>query len=428
MKKMMFTLMSLLLCMMMVLTACGGDTTTTAAGGGTTTTPAPGGTTTTTTTQDGGTTTTTWWAPPVQGTTTQKPGGSDPVTLTEFSLSVNTNGKKVKVTGRDTVSAAAGGATMNSSASSLEFTVILTSASDVKVETTSTSDLWFTVYIDGVRQAKRVNFKSSAKVQTVATALAKGTHTIRLVRETEAGKGAFVVSKLHFAGVFGAKPVNKDLYIEFVGDSITCGTGNLHGYLNASDLATILANKTGACVGGSGDNNPTTEQDASNSYAFLTAEALGADASLVCQTGIGLQNGWNPTTMRDYYKRVAGGANYDFTTARKPDVVVINLGTNDFMCGADTGLFKQAVKDFIEEIRTYYNDPDLKIVWVAGMMNQSMQATAQEAINELSDANIYMKLDLPANREGHNGHPLYPTHQAAATALADFIRNTVLAD
>ncbi len=338
------------------------------------------------------------------------------------------NSGALKVTGRDTVSMT--GATMNSSASTLEFNVVLNTVSDVRVTTTSGNNIWFTVYVDGVRQAKRVNFTSSAKTQTVAQNLSAGTHTIRLVRQTEAGKGAFTVTGFEFAGTFGAKPANKDLYIEFIGDSITCGTGNLHGYLNASDLTAILPSKIGACVGASGDNNPTAEQDASRSYAFLTAEELGADASLVCETGIPLVKGWwnGCPLIRDYYKKNTNGSAFDFANARKPDVVVINIGTNDAMCGADATTFKQAVKDFIAEIRTYYNDPDLKIVWVAGMMNQSMQSSAQSAINELNDANVFMKLDLPANREGHNAHPLYPTHESAAQALATFIKTTVLAD
>jgi hypothetical protein len=109
-----------------------------------------------------------------------------------------------------------------------------------------------------------------------------------------------------------------------------------------------------------------------------------------------------------------------------PDIVVINLGTNDHGKGASPAQFKAGVKALINLVRSTYGD-DVKIVWVANMMGGCMQAYSKTVIDELGgkSAGLYL-CSLTENRDGGLAHPSKAAHAAAATALAKFISNNVL--
>jgi lysophospholipase L1-like esterase len=422
MKKMMTMLMALLLCAVMLFTACS-ETPATTTPAATTTTPAA----TTTTTPEATTTTTTT----TTSTTTKGGGGQQPVSLTTYNLN---SSSQVKVTGRQT--SLASGIALDHSAATAEFNVTVTAKSDIKVTMSSSATVYFTVFMynEGTPNnitTKRVCFTNSEKTQTIATSINPGRYNIRLVRNTEAAKGNFTLASISLAGSLRTKTANKSLYIEFIGDSITCGTGNLHKFLNASDPLTILPSASGSCIGPQGDNNPTVEQDASRGYAYLTAQALGADLSQVCQTGIGVYGGWGQ--MKDVVDKTAtnrSGATY--TPTRKPDLVVINLGTNDGYTHGSAEYddeFKAAVKALIAQVRTLYNDPNLKVLWAVGMMNGGRPSVAAEAIREMQnagDSNVYIFTGFTANSGGHNNHPTYLAHQNAAQALSNYIRQNIL--
>ncbi len=412
----------LLLSFALSLTACGDDPQTTTPS--TSTTPAPATTSSALTTPSVSST------PSASSTTSmQTPTPVDPNAMQTYELTASS---PVKVTGRQTVLNT--GLALDHSASGVEFNVTLTAPSDVNATMAAGDGIFFTVYIDGVRQDKRIQFTAMrGTTQTLAKQLSVGTHNIRLVRETENAKGAFTLASLSFKGVFAEKPQDKPYYIEFLGDSITCGTGNLHKYLEgATNPYEIMANQNGTCTDTMGDNNPTDEQSATYSYAFLAAEALGADASLICRTGIGLIGGWG-STMPDYFEFTSAIRDETITGVyipdQKPDLVVINLGTNDVYTH-DSGTynedFKIAVKWLIQIIRWKYNDSDLKILWTSGMMNHAKKALVQQAIDEMNDENLYTFFDYASTAGGHNGHPTYPAHQAAAELLAAYIRENIL--
>ncbi|URJ59340.3 SGNH/GDSL hydrolase family protein [Paenibacillus polymyxa] len=116
---------------------------------------------------------------------------------------------------------------------------------------------------------------------------------------------------------------DKPLKVEFIGDSITSGEGTI-GAKDETDWVPMLFT-------------------ALRNYTAITAEALDADYRVFSQSGWGVLTGWdnNPdTNIPAYYEQVCGvltgernealGAfsDHDFTSWQ-PDVVVVNLGTND---------------------------------------------------------------------------------------------------
>ena len=121
----------------------------------------------------------------------------------------------------------------------------------------------YTVYIDGVRQERiqaEGNVADSGTVNvTVAKDLPRGVHEIKICRSNPAEKGSETVKSITMKGVpCEDKPKQKDLLIEFLGDSLTAGLGNLD-FENGSFDAEF--------------------SDSTQTYAYFTAEAFGADFS-----------------------------------------------------------------------------------------------------------------------------------------------------
>ena len=355
----------------------------------------------------------------------------DPNRITEYALDSKS---PVLVTGR-TVELAAG-IGLDLSAASMRF--YTSRAGDVSLSGTvgGNCELYFTVYVDGERICDRVMFPKGESTQLIAKDLSDEKHLVEIVRQTEGQYGVFTADKLVLKGcTLGEKPAERKLYIEFIGDSITCGSGVLCKYITEEDMMTYLPEQTGDCLYDIGEGQ-WREEDVTHSYAYLTARALNADCSFISYSAIGLMRSWMNLgfNAQDLYKKGAylreGGDVYDFSNARKPDFVVVNLGTNDIglMNGGKGGYvgkitdaeYKQAVKNFINQIRTSYGDPDLKIVWAVGLMGSATYALAQEAIEEMNDDRLYTYKFMPA-KDGHREHPCMKQGATAAKALRVFL-------
>ena len=230
--------------------------------------------------------------------------------------------------------------------------------------------------------------------------------------------------------------------LEFVGDSLTSGEG-LVGAIQETDWVPSLFS-------------------ASRTWAKRTADLLDADFRLISQSGWGVRSGWDnhpAHTLPSIYERVCGPAlgaenermgtqaANDFQ-AWQPDAVIINLGTNDASAmrnppwrGPDGRTFRQtgdaaglelftaAAVDFLKALRRH--NPDAKLVWVYGMVEDPLGSTLAEAVlrfrGETGDKDACY-LQLPAaTREtmGSRQHPGPLCHQAAAEAMAEFLRSVL---
>ena len=118
------------------------------------------------------------------------------------------------------------------------------------------------------------------------------------------------------------------------------------------------------------------------------------------------------------------GTDYDF--ALQPDVIVINLGTNDATnSDLDLTAFQAGVVDFIELVRQ--NNPNAQILWAYGMRSDKMTAQVAAAIeaavaqiNEAGDSNVYyLPLELAADM--HLNHPTAAAYAPAGELLIEKI-------
>lgn len=340
------------------------------------------------------------------------PTPTEPDRKTAYSVVENIS--KIKVHGRSET--LTDGITCDFSACGIEFTVVgkgdvyvtITNGRNTSVDTSKSDDAYFTVYINGVRQDGRPKVASGETTDLrVATLAAEGTYVIKLIKQTEIKNGLCVIKNVTFEGTLGDRPADKDLYIEFLGDSITSGYGNL--WTSSSD-------------GAAADSD---NKDATKAYSYLTAEALGADHSLISCGGVGVTLGWRSFLAKDLFSKQSYHRNQTkaYTPVKTPDLIVINLGTNDQTKNANRTEFKADVQSYIQLVRSTYGS-DVKIVWAYGMMMDGYQSEILAAISELGgeSAGLY-SVKLTQNTAAGGGHPSTSGHATASAELVAFIRN-----
>ena len=304
------------------------------------------------------------------------------------------------------------------SGTGIELCGIFFSPIELEIYTTIEKDgcdfAYFTVYIDGKRLDTR--FGASVGCSSLIIELESyGEHTVKIVKQTESNYNLCTLRSLSFEGELLDAPKNKEKYIEYIGDSLSCGMGNL---------------------GKKGVPEPQTSkwEDVTQGYTYMSAEMLDADYSILSESGIGLAGSWFDPLFDFYtaysYKRDKN-VKYDF--ARVPDLVMINLGTNDFYLNCDLGIcqlddVKTKVKEFISLVRASYKK-DIPILWVGKFMflGEKYLNIIDTAIEELSgeSAGIY-RLNVTQSAGGAQGHPDLSGHKTACEQVVSFVRENNL--
>jgi lysophospholipase L1-like esterase len=274
----------------------------------------------------------------------------------------------------------------------------------------------------------RVEVRKDTTLYEVARDLAPGEHTVVLTKRTESSVGSNKFAGFQIRGSLLEPPARPARRLEFIGDSMTCGYGNE------------------VSIPAPPDGNPNTgfhsiNENHDKTFAALTARALGAENLTVCYSGRGVYRNYDGTfteTIPLVYDRVVP----DLTTPvwnfnqYVPDVVVINVGTNDLnKPAADETAFKKAYKDFVTRIRGNY--PNAKIVCVVGVMLNDWYPSGEKAwtkaqtwvsavvqdFNSRGDSQVYyLKLEPQMPPYGEDWHPTAATHQRMADTLVPFIR------
>lgn len=224
-----------------------------------------------------------------------------------------------------------------------------------------------------------------------------------------------------------APKFRKERQIEFIGDSITCGYGN-----EAESPA---------------DGFDSAQENGLLTYGYMTAENLGMEPMITAISGIGLISDYTGTVgiKEDYLlmHEVYGYSDTNFEMRRgfdeltpwdfrrKSDIIVINLGTNDYSyTGRNEDLqleFENAYYKFLGQVRS--KNPDAKIICTMGIMGaelfEEIENAAIQYREDFGDENIFvMKFDYQSEEDGYGGdyHPTAATHRKAAEKLTEFIR------
>ena len=296
---------------------------------------------------------------------------------------------------------------MSMTASGFEFKA--TCEGDITFRLTSSASGYIDVIVDeDFNNALRITIDGPGKF-TADTNMSAGVHKIRIVRASEHNFGYFTFKSVTINGAkYGAPPAEKGLKLEFYGDSITAGYGNIS----------------------SGSGKWSWQfQDGYQTYASYCAQELDADFSAIAASGHGVIAGNDNRTklISTYWDKTGiNGGTWDFSY--DADIVVINLGTNDhsyfnnkkIVC--DETEFKNGCRSFISNIRS--RNDDCQIIWVYGMnwMGDSDYQKIPTWLGELDGEYDYLNVvKISTGQSGGDSHPNVAQHKAAGKILADYI-------
>lgn len=276
---------------------------------------------------------------------------------------------------------------------------------------------YVTVIVDGEDYKTAKAYALDSKDKLIKIELDEGVHTVKVLKRSEALRSRAFLRALDTDGVFLLPDARRERYIEFYGDSITCGYGN-------------MTNDT---------NEPftTAKENGLGTYAFMTAEALGAEASVMSRSGIAVNNNVNLDSLRlpDLVGRRSFTDSAAYNSPRIPDAVVIYGGVNDLnyiRAATDTAEKNKRHEEFVNKYVAMLNEllskyPGVTVFCCSNMYNEGgyMGVLIKQAINKVgSDKVIYVTLPakLESDGVGSQGHPTYASHQKAAATLTDTIK------
>lgn len=265
------------------------------------------------------------------------------------------------------------------------------------------------IAIDG-QPAYRVKLSGHAETLTIS-GTGKPDHIVSICKDTEAGNGWLALGGVFAAALLppSALPVRK---IEFIGNSITTGTG--------MDLSGIPCDK----------GEWYDQHNAWMSYGARTARALNAQWHLTAVAGIGLIHSCcNLTiTMPEVFDKMDLRDNtgaWDFSRYR-PDVVTITLGQNDGV--QDSTVFCGAYLRFIGQVRRQY--PTAQIVCLTSPMGNATLTSALKrylggivgAAGRSGDSRVHSYFYSRQYSHGCGGHPDLAEHEQIAGELTAYLK------
>ena len=292
---------------------------------------------------------------------------------------------------------------------------------------------YFMAQIDEAEPFKVAFRGERDSVVTLATALPDGRHLVRLMYVIEGYEffpefWGFVLDEGRQLVDAPALPSRK---IEFIGNSITCGYGN-EGLKKEEGFDYATENHY-------------------YSYASIVARNLQAQHWVVARSGIGAYRNYagpktgNPESNMPVQYEYTGYAwkpelrqeatflqeKWDFSRYQ-PDVVCINLGTNDISTpNYDISLLKQGYQKLLKMVRQH--NPKAKIVFLTGSMlyHQELQL-AKRLLDEVTteahkagDKEVYRFDMAPINGNkyyGNDWHPNIYQDEKMANELTPYLR------
>lgn len=259
------------------------------------------------------------------------------------------------------------------------------------------------------------------------------THVITLRKLSENAAGKIICNGFLGDGcIEKAANREKKLQIEFIGDSITCGFGNM---TQERDRAFY-----------------TSEENGWMSHAAIAGRLLDAEVQMISCSGITLsemlnKEVWELPGMCSIYsytdwfmeKELQKNMYSEWNFKEHPkDVIVINLGTNDSAMidlygdiQAGIRLFEETYYKFLETVRKKNGEAPWIICTLGPLdyfLYDSIEKTARRFSSEKNDEKIrcfkYMKVRL-GEGFGACAHPSLLTQERMGREIAEYIQELV---
>ena len=282
---------------------------------------------------------------------------------------------------------------------------------------------YYMVEIDEAKPFK-TQCPENDSIMAIAEGLTQGVHNVTVTFVTEGlyhkpQFWGFVLDEGCSLPVPPRMPAHR---IEFIGNSITCGFG-IEG-VNEKERFRY------------------STQNQYYTYEAITARNLDAECVVVARSGIGMYRNFSGKLLGDteimpaVYPYTLFGMKdetWDFSQCI-PDVVCINLGTNDTSAPAyRIDLFRKNYMEFYHTLRNCY--PNAKIVLLSGPMIKAgskreteLNAALDQVMNEAhenGDAEVYRFDMTPEDGSmgwGSAWHPSKKRHARMAEELTTFLQ------
>lgn len=237
-------------------------------------------------------------------------------------------------------------------------------------------------------------------------------HTIAIVREGEAHGGVHRFLGIDVASGDFLPPPPSHHRLEVVGDSITCG----YGVLGKNEECHF-----------SYDTESVTD-----TYETSAARSLDMDLVVQCWSGRGV--------VRNYDGTTSGTMPELYQPGEAADVVVVALGTNDFLGGhgapLDVAAFEARYVAFLERLRALH--PRARIVVASSPMlgddptpsgEGSVRAVARRSFDRIVAARheggdrdvLFLDMEYQGTRRGCDYHPNAEMHRVLAKQLVTLL-------
>ncbi|MFC3799329.1 GDSL-type esterase/lipase family protein [Cohnella sp. GCM10012308] len=285
------------------------------------------------------------------------------------------------------------------------------------------------IYVNGKRVVDD-QVTEHMKTYTVLQSDTEAQITVKVIKLSEAAMSTVGIERIIVDAAGGIKPTAAQARkVEIIGDSITCG----YGVDDENEQRHFS----------------TATEDVTQAYAYQAAQALEADYSMVCYSGYGIISGYTEDDQKktahlvpDYYEKVAKSegkfdrtldpltVSWDFDRF-VPELIVINLGTNDDSYTKEHAVRQAEYADqyveFLKCVRR--NNADAKILCTLGILGGRLYPFVEQAVDryghETGDRNIAtMEFDTQLASDGYGAdwHPSKATHRKAAKKLVARIR------
>lgn len=283
---------------------------------------------------------------------------------------------------------------------------------------TDTKRNYYNLFIDGELQPRPIVTEGTDSLIVLARDLSFGEHLVRLQKRTEGEQGrttihAFLLSS---HGELLPAAARRERLIEFIGDSLTCGFG----------------------TEGTGKDDPflPETEDCNDSYACMLARLFDADYVLIAHSGRGLVRNYGdpePVSAGGTLNHRAGNLfdecdtlAWDFAAARRPDAVVVNLGSNDFSTRPHPSAekFKAGYARLVGHLRRVYGA--VPVVCVAPRVEAEVLDHIRAFVRESGDDRLYVAAFMQNYCNGDSdlgscGHPNRAGQRKMAMLIAPYL-------
>ena len=251
----------------------------------------------------------------------------------------------------------------------------------------------------------------------VVDGLPPGEHTVVVRRRTEGHLGPTDVLDVDVAGTLLPAPAPA-ARMEVIGDSITAGYGN-----EGSSHECRFSPRT---------------QNHLRSYAALAADAVGAELSAIAWSGKGVVHNYGGDPVEPlpaiYERSVPTEPGSRWLDPEPADVVLVNLGTNDFSTDADPSAerFVLAYVELLARVRARHPGAPI-LCTVAPLLSRAeaavVEATIDQAIalRRAAGDGWIRRIDLHEEPRGWgcDWHPSVATHEAMAARLQPWLEDAL---